>query len=169
MIVFTLTVTAQSKTFDALEKENKTFKNDKCKIVYDKFKDTTSVTTGVAGLKTLGGTIVATFDFKGQTLSEPVKSFFVSITTFPFMEDSSLIFIADNERVNIGKAVDSNKRTKLSGIMSVHMQVYEFTPEQLEKFASSEKVEFQIGNIEMATTKDTSEKLKNLLTLSKIK
>lgn len=168
-IAFVLSINAQSKTFEDLEKENKAFKKDKCTITYDKFKDITNVVSRMATIG-IGTTVIATFDFKGQTFDKPVKSYFVSITTISRMEDTSLIFIANGERVNIGKAVNPNQPTKIaSGLMDVYMQLYEFTPEQLEKFASSEKVEFQIGNQEFSTKKDTSEKLKNLLVLAKLK
>jgi cold shock CspA family protein len=171
LLAFTLalTVNAQTKTFEALEKENKSFKKDRSKITYDKFKDVTNVVSSMSPLS-IGTTLIATFDFKGQVLSEPVKSYFVAITTISLMRDTSLIFIANGERVSVGKAVSSNERTKImSGLMDVYMHLYEFTPEQLEKFASAEKVEFQIGSDEFGTRKDTSEKLKNLLALSKLK
>ena len=166
-IAFVSSINAQTKTFEALEKKNKAFKKNKCEISYDKFKDITKVVSSMSPLA--GTSIKASFNFKGQVLNEPVKSYFVFITTISRMRDTSLIFIVDKERVNIGEAALSNERFKYMGIADLYMHVYEFTPEQLEKFASSEKVEFQIGNLELSTKKDTSEKLKNLLTLSKLK
>ena len=166
-IAFVSSINAQTKTFDALEKENKAFKKNKCEISYDKFKDITKVVSGMSPLTRTS--IKASFNFKGQTLGEPVESYFVFFSTISLMRDNSLIFIVNNERVNIGKATLSNERFKYMGIADLYMHVYEFTPEQLEKFASLDKVEFQIGNLEFSTKKDTSEKLKNLLTLSKLK
>lgn len=167
MIVFTLTVTAQSKTTEELQKQNESFKKHKCKITYDKFKDVTSVVSSMSPLR--GTAVTGLFSFTGQILKEQVKTFYVSFTTISLMEDASLIFIANNERVNIGKPVEANKRTKYMGIADIYLHLYEFTPEQLEKFVSTEKVEFQIGTQEFSTNKDTAEKLKNLLTLSKLK
>lgn len=169
IIAFTLTVAAQSKTTEELQKQNEAFKKGKCKISYDKFKDITNVVSGTGGLNLGGGTVIAMFSFNGQTLKEPVKTFYVSFTTVSLMEDTSLIFIANNERVNIGKAVESNRRTKIMSLMDVYLHLYEFTPEQLEKFSSAEKVEFQIGSLEMNTRKDVSEKFNGLLALSKLK
>lgn len=169
VVTFVLSINAQSKTVEALETENKVFKKNKCTISYDKFKDITNVISSMSLTHTTGTVITATFSFSGQTLDKPVKSYFVSITTLSRIEDTSLIFIANGERVNIGKAVRSNDPTTIRYLMDVYMQLYEFTPQQLEKFVSSEKVEFQIGTNEFSTKKEVSEKLKNLLTLAKLK
>jgi hypothetical protein len=166
---FVLSVNAQSKTIEVLEKENKAFKNNKCKIEYDKFKDFTIVSSSLGGANLAFHTITATFGFDGQIFKEPVKSYIVSFTTISVMRDTTLIFIANGERVKIGEAVSRNQPAKFMGLTDIYRHTYEFTPEQLEKFASVEKIEFQIGNLDLKTQKDVSEKLKNLITLSRIK
>jgi len=168
-IMLVLSVNAQTKTLESLEKENKSFKKNKCKIAYDKFKDFTVVTSSLVGTNLALSSITASFGFDGQVLSEPIKSYVVSFTSVSLFKDTSLIFIANGDRVNIGKAIGSNRPTKIMSIQDAYVQLYEFTPEQLEKFASAEKIEFQIGNTELTTQKDVSEKMKNLLSLSKLK
>jgi len=168
-ITLALSINAQTKTLEFLEKENKSFKKNKCKITYDKFKDFTTVTSSLVGTNLALSSITASFGFDGQVLSQPIKSYLVSFTSVSLFKDTSLIFIASGERVNIGKAFASNQPTKIMSIQDAYVQSYEFTPEQLEKFASAEKIEFQIGNVELATQKDLSEKMKTLLSLSKLK
>ena len=167
-IAFVLSINAQSKSLENLEKENKAFKKNKCKIEYDKFKDNTIITSSLGGTNLAFHTITAAFIFDEQILNAPIKSYLVSFTTALIIKDTSLIFIVNGERVKIGEALSKNQSTQLMSI-DVYRQSYEFTPEQLEKFASAEKVEFQIGNLELKTQKDVSEKLKNLITLAKMK
>jgi len=69
---FVFSINAQTKTLESLEKENKAFKKNKCKITYDKFKDFTTVSSGIGGTNLALSTITATFGFDGQTLKEPV-------------------------------------------------------------------------------------------------
>lgn len=167
-LAFVFTINAQTKTLETLEKENKAFKKNKCKIAYDKFKDFTTVVSSTGGTNLALSTITAAFGFDGQTFKEPVKTYLVSFTSVSIFKDTSLIFIANNERVKIGEATYRNQPTKIMGLTDGYVQSYEFTQEQLEKFASAEKIEFQIGNVELTTRKDVSAKIKILLALGKL-
>lgn len=170
VLTFIATSIAQTKTFEDLNKENKTLKNGKCEISYDKFKDITTITSRLAETNMPWHTIKASFSFSGKNLSSPVTSYSVFFTTLSLLEDTSLIFIANDERVKIGEAIVKNQRVSVYGYRDdAYGHAYEFSPEQLGKFASAEKVEFQIGSIELTTKKDVSQKLRNLISLAELK
>lgn len=169
ILLLSITAFAQPKTLEQIKKQNEEFnRKTKCEISYDKFKDITFIATKPSYVASILG-IQAAFSFKGQTFDNPVKHYSVFIYTGSLMKDTSLIFIVNNERIKIGEAVESNDSTTDFIGTKVYRHQFVFSPEQFEKLASSEGIEFQIGNLDGKTSKQTFEKLNNLKQLSTLK
>lgn len=167
------------KTLDQLKNETKTFQNNKrFEIEYDKFKDSSVVrfsSFSIYSAKPGGGIIYfgLSFPFEGNVLKstpDRINLFFLSSgAAWRFLKLHNLIFILDDERLDLGEG-RHNGRINSAGRSAVSESVtFSLTTDELEEIADSKQTELQLGAFEGKLTAEHKQMIKDFIKLGTIK
>lgn len=135
---------------------------------YDRFRDETTVSTGLqyVDMKSPGRLETAAyFSYKGQAKASNGLiiglAFYSSSSHWRFVEHDDLIALIDGERLEFGNPIVKTsrlgRRTGVDESLS-----YKLTRSDLNKIASAQQVEMQIGTVEFKLTGKFLNKLKDL-------
>lgn len=182
---FAFSTFAQTGGMDekALKTKIKTFERSKYYIAaYNKFDDKTLVINtfllnGV-GSYMWSGTIIGlsvSFEFPGKVLTKSVDDFQLTFSAsgkdWKFQRDQGAIFLADDERINLGTGdleSDVNRRT-FGGYQTQETIVFKINRSDLQKLANAKTVEVKVSNRAFTVKKDYLDGFKNMLDLGTIK
>lgn len=140
------------------------------KTDYDKFKDQTIVASETVrlGKRNDGLSMAVKGLHKGEKLlTGDLHSYLVFWSSSPswrFLNSRDLIFLADGERISLGKGSHSGD---VSGSHYVHVTetlIYNITREDLEKLAKAASVEMKLGYIETKLDVMDARGFKDILT-----
>jgi hypothetical protein len=137
-------------------------------VTYDKFKDTTYVSTNI-GISKIGVRVLSTvtmkvgFSYSGQTFQAPEKYDVFFTTRIPrdwlWLNNRKLIFLVDNERIEIGEGSRSSKISQ----PTYETLGFRVSGNVLHKIANASKVQMQIGTFEGYMGEKDQRKLKEIL------
>jgi hypothetical protein len=121
--------------------------------VYDRFRDVTVVTSQD---RTIGDRrhFLTRCVYKGSTLTaDSLRAFAIQFVAYSrdwyFIRYNDLRVIADNDRIEIGKATTNGEVVSAAGYVSVKESLsWSIKPADMEKMAKATKLDMQIGGLE---------------------
>jgi hypothetical protein len=137
-------------------------------VTYDKFKDTTYVSTNI-GISKIGVRVLSIvtmkvgFSYSGRTFQAPDNYDVFFTARVPkdwlWLHNRKLIFLVDNERIEIGEG----SRSSRIGRPTYETLGFRINKDVLQRIANASKVEMQIGSFEGYMGEKDQRKLKELL------
>ena len=171
--MFVFTASGQS-----LQDKINSFENKSAyKIDYDKSKDRTSVKIGELPVKRIDeskspvNTVLmgATFSFEGEALKGDVEEFNLYFQSFCprwcFLENHSLIFLIDNEKLDFASGEFNGKVGHGHGEDVTETMIFKVRAADLEAIANAQTSKAQLGKMVFVLNDSHKQMLKNIVEL----
>jgi hypothetical protein len=173
--------TAAPVTLDQMEIRVKSLINNKrFAVKHDRFKNLTRVQFGWAGIDGHNKgrlQMAAAFQFEGDTLTESADTFIIWFHSvgldWKYIRNNRLIFLAGNERIDLGDAQHEGEvdrpstYSRYSRVWVNETMAYKLNRSQVEKIVGATNVEFQLGGFTATLNSEARVGLYHLFEMSK--
>jgi hypothetical protein len=172
---------AKTPTIESIRVAAKKLKNNRrFQVHYDKFKDISRVTVGPFNIGSTGAYILtnaatglsAGFAFKGDSLTEPVRDYFITLESSGnnsrFFNEQDFYAIVDGERLALGRGVrDSDIGRGVFNRGRVLENIIWIVPsDTFEQIANAKNLEFKVATFEATLKEEHMQAFRDLVTLS---